>query len=98
MQLYITIAGHKHYFGLLPFYVGCELFLQAEPDNLYDSEAIAVYSTKYGKVGYVAQNDETRAGGTIPASILFPLAKKQTAIVCFIAGDYVIAEIKQQRS
>ena len=94
MELYITVTGHKHYYGLLPFYIGEVLFLKSEPDNLYDSKAVAVYSEKYGKVGFVAQSKEMRADGTVPASALFPLDKTATATVRFIAGEYIIAEIK----
>lgn len=94
MSIFITITGQKHYYGILPFSVGAVLTLRAEPDNLHDPEAVAVYAPVYGKVGYVAQTAETRADGTVSAGALFSLVKKpEKAVVRFIAGDYIIAEV-----
>lgn len=94
MPLYITITGQKHYYGLLPFVIGASIQLRPEPDNLYDPDAVAVYASVYGKAGYVAQASDTMAEGTISASTLrsmLPTAEK--AIIRFIAGEYIIAEI-----
>ncbi len=94
MSIFVTITGQKHYFGMLPFSVGGALQLRPEPDNLYDSSAISVYSPVYGKVGSVAQNAERRADGTVSASSLLPqIGDGTTAIVRFIAGEYILAEI-----
>ncbi len=94
MSIYITITGQKHYYGLLPFSVGSVFTLRPDPDNLYDNTAIAVYSSIYGKVGYVAQSPDMGADGTAPAASLLPLLHdERNAQVCFIAGDYIIAKI-----
>ncbi len=94
MPLYITVTGQKHYYGLLPFVIGAVLQLRPEPDNLHDPEAIAVYASVYGKAGYVAQNTETKADGTITAGALCSmLPMPERAVVRFIAGEYIIAEI-----
>ncbi|MBE7063660.1 MAG: DNA-binding protein [Ruminococcaceae bacterium] len=94
MALYITITGQKHYFGMLPFSIDTVLSLQPEPENLHDPKAIAVYSPVYGKAGYVARTVETMADGTISAGTLLSiLDSPEKAVIRFIAGDYIIAEI-----
>ena len=93
-DLYVTVTGIKHYFGLLPFNVGTTLLLLSEKDNEYDKHAIAVYREGYGKVGYVANNRQTKAEGTSSASSVWAYtAKGKLAEVQFIAGDYVLAKI-----
>ncbi len=93
VSLFFTITGQKHYYGMLPFSVGMSLTLRAEPDNLYDSRAVAVYATPYGKVGMVANTPDTAAEGTVLASALFPqIQGEATAIVRFIAGEYILAQ------
>ena len=94
MNTFITITGFKHYFGLIPFAVGTSFFLRPETDNLHDKDAIAVISHIYGKVGYVANRKETVAEGTVSAaSCRNHLKDDTTAIVRFLAGDYIIAEL-----
>ena len=93
MSLFFTITGQKHYYGMLPFSVGTSLTLRTEPDNLYDSRAISVYATPYGKVGMVANTPDTMAEGTVSASALFSQVQEEArAIVRFSAGDYILAQ------
>ncbi|MBQ6893074.1 MAG: HIRAN domain-containing protein [Clostridia bacterium] len=92
--MYITIAGYKHYFGLLPFSVGKLVTLVREVENAYDKNAIAVYQENYGKVGYVAATTETAAYGTEVAEQVLPhIGDGICAAIRFIAGEYVIAEL-----
>ncbi len=96
MSVFITITGQKHYFGLLPFSVGNEVVLKPDPENLYDHTAISVYAPPYGKAGNVAKQEATRAEGTVSATEIFPHIKDNTrAIIRFIAGEYIIAEIME---
>lgn len=96
MSAFITITGQKHYFGLLPFSVGTILSLRPDTDNIYDPSAISVYVDGFEKVGYVAQSPEHRADGTVSASSLHSgYIIPDKAIVRFIAGDYIIAEIME---
>lgn len=90
MNHFITITGHKHYYGLIPFSIGECLTLLPEHDNLFDKDAVAVISPVYGKVGYVANQKETMAEGTVSAKLCKEYTK---AVIRFIAGDYIIAEI-----
>ncbi|MDD6308578.1 MAG: HIRAN domain-containing protein [Clostridia bacterium] len=94
MNVYVTITGYKHYFGSLPFSVSATLRLVRETDNQYDAAAIAVYHSAYGKVGYVAQRKEMIAHGTSSARSIAPfLSSNAKAIVRFIAGEFIIAEL-----
>lgn len=94
MPDYITITGQKHYYGILPFVLGACFSLRAEPENLFDPEAISVISPVYGKVGSVAQSEGMLAEGTISSSeMLRFLSSNTNCIVRFIAGEYIIAEI-----
>ena len=96
MSAYITVTGYKHYFGLLPFAPDISFTLRKEPDNAYDEKAIAVYSDKYGKVGYVAQSADTKAHGTLSAYGIYDcFADTANVVVRFIAGEYVIAEMTE---
>ncbi len=95
MGEHITITGQKHYFGLLPFTVGAVFSLRHEPDNLYDQNAVSVLSPVYGKVGYAAESRENLAEGTISAAECKKNLENglEKAVVRFIAGDYIIAEL-----
>ena len=96
MSVFVTITGHKHYFGLLPFSVGTILSLRPDPDNIYDPSAISVYVDGFEKAGYVAQSSEHRADGTVSASsLLSGYTTLDKAIVRFIAGEYIIAEVME---
>ena len=94
MPIYITITGQNHYFGILPFSIGTKLMLVRDNENPYDSSAISVQHTLYGKVGYVANRAETIAVGTSSADTVCSLLTEDTfAIVRFIAGDYILCEV-----
>ncbi len=99
MNLYLTITGQKHYFGMLPFTPGAVFSLCPEKNNPYDENAIAVVSPVYGIVGMVAQCEDTRAEGTLSASCLHPYLSQNTAcVVRFIAGEYILAELFEKEA
>ena len=99
MNLYLTITGQKHYFGMLPFAPGAVFSLLPDKNNLYDVDAISVVSPVYGLVGLVAQSEETRAEGTLSASSLLPyLPENAACIVRFIAGEYILAELFEKEA
>ena len=64
----ITIAG-THFYGVSEFERGVMLRLLREPDNAYDSDAVAVYLGGE-KVGYVANSQKTACELTSKASDL----------------------------
>lgn len=93
-ELYITIAGAKHYFGTGLFAVGTLVSLKKEPENPYDEEAIAVLAPALGHVGYVANSVQTVAAGTMSAGRLHNhMPAECVAVVRFIAGSKVIARV-----
>lgn len=97
--MYLTITGQKHYFGMLPFVPGAVFSLRPDPDNLYDAEAVAVISPVYGRVGMVAQSEDTCAVGTVPARALRPhLSPHAFCVVRFIAGEYILAEFFEKET
>ncbi len=93
-ELYITITGLNHYFGMRPFKIGSLVSLIKEPDNDYDDEAIIVVAPVLGKVGYVANSPHTTAGGTMSAGRIYDkIPDECVAIVRFITGSKVIARV-----
>ena len=62
-NIFVTITGFKHYYGLEPFKIGNLIRCIKEPGNPYDSDAIRAFLPYIGKVGYIANSPQTKAGG-----------------------------------
>ncbi|MDL2253372.1 HIRAN domain-containing protein [Ruminococcaceae bacterium OttesenSCG-928-I18] len=93
-ELYITITGLNHYFGMRPFKIGSLVTLIKEPDNVYDDEAIMVMAPMLGKVGYVANSPHTTASGCISAGRLYDEVPDEcAAAVRFMTASKVIARV-----
>lgn len=97
-NIYFTVAGLSHYFGVKLFKEGMELILEKEEENDYDNEAIVVKLAGLGKVGYVANSVNTVLGDTFSAGRLYDkfenkakakvvyLIEERNSIICeFIA-------------
>ncbi|MBO4896888.1 MAG: HIRAN domain-containing protein [Clostridia bacterium] len=96
MDIYITITGYKHYFGIGIFNIGDTFLIKPEPENPHDKYAVAVYSEKYGKCGYIADTKVTAVQGTEPAKSLYDLDIDGAKIkIRFIAGEYIIASLEK---
>lgn len=65
---FVTVTGFKHYYGLAPFRIGRLIRCAKEPENPFDSDAVRAFLPCIGKVGYIANSPDTRAGGTESAS------------------------------
>lgn len=63
-NIFITITGFQHYYGREPFQIGNLIRCAKEPGNPYDSDAIRAFLPYIGKVGYIANSPQTKAGGT----------------------------------
>ena len=50
-NIFVTITGFKHYYGLEPFKIGNLIRCIKEPGNPYDSDAIRAFLPYIGKVG-----------------------------------------------
>ncbi|MGM0123222.1 hypothetical protein IGI37_000588 [Enterococcus sp. AZ194] len=93
-DLYITITGTHHYFGIKPFQIGNFLSLVKEPDNSFDEEAIAVTAPVIGKVGYVANSPHTIARGCLSAGRIYDLLPTECVVIPrFITQTKIIARV-----
>lgn len=93
-ELYVSITGVQHYYGLKPFRVGTYVLLKKEPGNDHDDEAIMVLIPLLGKAGYVANSPYTTASGTLSAGRIYDrIPGECAAVVRFIANDMIIARV-----
>lgn len=90
----ISIVGIDHYFGSEVFRVDQELWLEKDPDNISDEEAIKVVLETGVTVGYVANSIYTVAKGTRSAGRIYDTFEKRVKVkVIFIIHNVVIANI-----
>lgn len=81
-EIYVTLTGTNHYFGMEFLEPGMKVKLVKEPDNEYDQEAIVVKKKGLGKIGYVANSPYTTLGDCMSAGRLYDKMKnKATARV-----------------
>ena len=93
-NLYITITGTNHYYGMTPFKLGKKLTYKKEKSNPYDSEAIKVTMKNIGTVGYIANLPYTKATGTLGAGGVRSKVKKKFKVeVMFITQSKVICRV-----
>lgn len=94
LDLYVTIIGLNNYRGNKVFKIGSIVKLIKEPENYYDTEAIACEMKYIGKVGYIANSITTVIKGTMSAGRVYDKITDPTfAEVKFIDSSSVIAEI-----
>lgn len=107
--MHITIMAFNNLHGSKPLKLGGIVKLVKEPENEYDSEAIACEMRHFGKIGYVANSTSTVAKGTMSAGRAYDkisdeyIAKIQfiigtNAIAKVLDGDELIREIKDPES
>ncbi len=70
-NIYFTIAGTSHYYGLDFFEPQMAVHLVKEPENKFDKEAIRVELEGLGKVGYVANSTYSVIGQSYSAGRLY---------------------------
>ena len=93
-EMYVTITGFRHYYGVTPFKIGKKVKCVKEPNNPYDSEAIKVVMKHIGTVGYIANSPYTAATGTMSAGRIWEkVGKKFSARVMFITSSKVICKV-----
>ena len=91
---YITVNHTEQYGGTAHCRVGDKLTLSKDHDNIYDDEAIAVYSKHNNKCGYVANSVCSVARGTLSAGRLYDRIKETgECTVRFILDERIIAEL-----
>ena len=71
MKIWFTLAGAHHYHGSDFMEKGMRLFLEKEPDNQHDKEAIKVKMEGLDVVGYVANSPYTVVGESYSAGRVY---------------------------
>ena len=91
---YITVSGFSQYHGAKPFKINGIVKLVKEPENKYDTEAIACYMRYYGKIGYVANSTSTVIIGSMSGGRLYDkIDDEYYAKINFIAGTQALCNI-----
>ena len=70
-KVYFTLTGTKYHYGMDFLEKGMKLYLEKEPDNKYDKEAIMVKKEGLGLIGYVANSTYTVIGESMSAGRLY---------------------------
>ncbi|MBE5781610.1 MAG: DNA-binding protein [Clostridiales bacterium] len=98
-EMYLSITGVNHYYGMEPFAIGRRFLCVKEPDNPYDDEAIRVVLPLKGVVGYVANSVYSRAKGTLSAGRIYPEVGDRFLVqVAFSTHSTVIAKVVESDS
>lgn len=91
-NIFITITGVNHYFGMKPFKVGKIFKIVKDDNNDYDEEAIRAELPMIDTIGYVANSTNTVYAGTISAGRLYDKIDDYAyAQTMFITHSSVIA-------
>ena len=107
--MYITITAFQKLHGTKPLKIDGIVKLVKEPDNKYDTEAIACEMRYFGKIGYVANSTNTVVKGTMSAGRLYDkindeyfakikLITTQIAIAKVLTSDEYIEEVENPES
>ena len=92
--MYITIQSFNKLHGSKPLKLGGIVKLVKEPDNKYDSEAIACEMRYFGKIGYVSNSTSTVAKGTMSGGRVYDkISDEYFARIQFIIGTDAIAKV-----
>ena len=91
-NVFITITGVNHYFGMKPFKIGKVFRIVKEDENSFDNEAIRAELPMIDTIGYVANSTNTVYAGTISAGRLYDKIDDYAyAQTMFITHSSVIA-------
>ena len=92
--MYITITSFQNMHGSKPLKLNTIVKLVKEPDNKYDTEAIACEMRYFGKIGYVANSTNTVVIGCMSAGRVYDkINDEYFARIKFITGQTAIAKI-----
>ena len=107
--MYITIQALNNMHGSKPLKIDAIVKLVKEPDNKYDTEAIACEMRYFGKIGYVSNSTNTVVIGSMSAGRLYDtinddyfarikFSTGQTALAKVLTSDEYIAEVENPES
>lgn len=92
--MYITIIAFNKFHGTKPLRLGAIVKLVKEPDNKYDTEAIACEMRHFGKIGYVANSVNSVIKGCMSSGRVFDkIEDEYFAKIHFITENNAIAKI-----
>lgn len=92
--MYITITAFQNMHGSKPLKLNGIVKLVKEPDNKYDTEAIACEMRYFGKIGYVANSTNTVIIGCMSAGRIYDkINDEYFAKIKFITGSTAIAKV-----
>lgn len=92
--MYVTITAFDNMHGTKPFKIDAIVKLSKEPDNKYDTEAIACDMRYFGKIGYVANSVQTVVKGCVSAGRLYDkISDVYFAKIKFVKGTTAIAKV-----
>ena len=93
-KIYFTITGTKYRHGHDFLEPGEKVYLEKEPDNEYDKEAIAVTIPGLSRIGYVANSTYTVKRESWSAGRIYDhIGKKATGTVKLIFPDGEICKL-----
>ena len=92
--MYITIISFQKMHGTQPLKIDGIVKLVKEPENKYDTEAIACEMRYFGKIGYVANSTNTVVKGCMSAGRLYDkINDEYFAKIKFITSQMAIAKV-----
>jgi len=92
--MYITVQAFNKLHGTKPLKIDGIVKLVKEPDNKYDTEAIACEMRYFGKIGYVSNSTSTVVKGTMSGGRLYDkINDEYFAKIKFITGAIAIAKV-----
>ncbi len=92
--MYITILSFNKLHGTKPLKLNAIVKLVKEPDNKYDTEAIACEMRYFGKIGYVSNSTNTVVKGCMSAGRLYDkINDEYFARIKFITETIAIAKV-----
>jgi hypothetical protein len=92
--VFITIIAFNKFHGTKPLKLDGIVKLVKEPDNKYDTEAIACEMRYFGKIGYVANSTNTVIKGCMSSGRVFDkIDDEYFARIKFITSNNAIAKI-----
>lgn len=108
-KMYITIQAFDKLHGPKPLKLNGIVRLVKEPDNRYDTEAIACEMRHYGKIGYTSNSTSTVIKGCMSAGRVYDkidenyfakikFVKDSTAIAKILTLDEYTEELKDPES
>ena len=92
--MYSTIQSFNNMHGSKPLKLERLVKLVKEPDNKYDTEAIACEMRYFGKIGYVANSTNTVVMGSMSSGRIYDkINDEYFARIKFITGSIALAKI-----